>query len=281
MQLGAASKIVTPSVLEECRFSDESDTDRLKVAPSHILALQTIEGGTLTTLSHKLLQMMAAVLSAMGSAQATPPPPRGELPPLGKLIGQLRQDAALRARFSLDPRSVFEETGIDPTPYDLPDRLDENDVDRFLSNWTGARGPSAGSHPAAAVTRVSEDQSGSPHASGNEPKILASPSAPVAAIYGPLPGFPARQPTPASPPSPAPQSAEPHASSDEKMLPSLPAPVAPVYGPPPGLWNKLPEPVRPPPMTPQPSEPQTHRPMPFGPAHAPVYGPPPGHRTKP
>jgi hypothetical protein len=257
----------------------------------------------LTTLSHKLLQMMAAVLSAMGSAQATPPPPRGELPPLGKLIGQLRQDPALRARFSLDPRSVFEETGIDPTPYDLPDRLDENDVDRFLSNWTGARGPSAGSHPAAAVTRVSEDQSGSPHASGNEPKILASPSAPVAAIYGPppglrnklpepvrppspapvapvygpLPGFPARQPTPASPPQPA----EPHASSDEKMLPSLPAPVAPVYGPPPGLWNKLPEPVRPPPPTPQPSEPQTHRPMPFGPAHAPVYGPPPGHRTKP
>src|SRR3984885_1780313 len=129
---------------------------------------------------------MAAVLSAMGSAQATPP--RVELPPLAKLIGQLRKDAALRVRFSLDPRAVFEETGIDPTPYDLPERLDENDVDRFLSNWTGARGPSAGSHPAAAVTRVSEDQSGSPHASGNEPKILASPLAPVAALYRPLPG---------------------------------------------------------------------------------------------
>jgi hypothetical protein len=244
--------------LEECRFSDESDKDRLKVAPAHILALQTIEGGTLTTLSHKLLQMMATVLSAMGLAQATPPP-RGELPPLGKLIGQLRQDAALRARFSLDPRSVFEETGIDPTPYDLPDRLDGDDVDRFLSNWTGARGPSAGSYPAAAVTPVYDE---------------------------PLPGLPdflVRRPTgPVLPPSAEPRPSDRRAAGDEeKMLPSLPAPVAPVYGPPPGLWNKLPEPVRPPPPTPQPSEPQAHRPMPFGPAHAPVYGPPPGHRTKP
>jgi hypothetical protein len=234
----------------------------------------------LTTPSHKILQM-AAVLSAMGSAQATPPPPRGELPPLGKLIGQLRQDAALRARFSLDPRSVFEETGIDPTPYDLPDRLDENDVDRFFSNWTGAKGPSAGSHPAAAVTRVSEEQSGSPHASGDEPKILPSPSAPVAVIYGPPPGLRNKVPEIVSPPSPAPQPSEPHAAGDEEKIPPSPAPVAPVYGPPPGLRNKLPEPVRPPPPTPQPSEPQVHRPTPFGPVHAPVYGPPPGHRTKP
>ena len=47
----------------------------------------------MTTLSQKILQMMAAVLSALGSAQATPPP-RAERPPLGKLIGQLREDAA-------------------------------------------------------------------------------------------------------------------------------------------------------------------------------------------
>jgi hypothetical protein len=192
----------------------------------------------LVTPSHKILQM-AAVLSAMGSAQATPPP-RVELPTLGKLIGQLREDAVLRARFSLDPRSVFEETGIDPTPYDLPGRLDEDDVRRFLSNWTGAKGPSAGSRPAAAVTLVSEDQSGSPHASGDEPKILPSPAAPVAPVYGPPPGFQNRPPGPVSPPPPAPQPSDPHASGDEEKIPRspVPAPVAPVYGPPPGYRTK-------------------------------------------
>jgi hypothetical protein len=188
----------------------------------------------LTSPSHKILQM-AAVLSAMGSAQATPPP-RAGLPTLGKLIGQLREDAALRARFSLDPRSVFEETGIDPTPYDLPDRLGEDDVDRFLSNWTGARGPSAGSRPAAAVARVSEDQSGSPHASGDGENI--PPSAPVAPVYGPPPGLRNRLPEIVSPPSPAATPSDPHASGDEEKIPPSPAPVAPDYGAPPGFRTK-------------------------------------------
>jgi hypothetical protein len=233
----------------------------------YILAVQTIEGGTLTTPSHKILQM-AAVLSAMGSAQATPPP-HVELPPLTKLFGQLRKDAALRARFSLDPRSVFEETGIDPTPYDLPDRLDEDDVDRFLSNWTGARGPSAGSRATDAV----------------------------APVYGSLPGLPdflVRRPAePVLPPSEVPQPSDRRASGDEEeKMPRqvlAQAPVAPVYGPPPGLRNKLPEPVSPPTPAPEPREPQApgdtqrspHPSSSFGPAHAPVYGPPPGVRTKP
>lgn len=62
---------------------------RLKGAPC--MAVQIIEGGALTTLSQKILQMMAAVLSALGSAT---PPPRAERLPLGKLIGKLREDAA-------------------------------------------------------------------------------------------------------------------------------------------------------------------------------------------
>lgn len=193
--------------------------------------------------------MMAAVLSAMGLAQATPPP-RAERPPLGKLIGQLREDAALRARFSLNPRSVFEERGIDPAPYDLPDRLDGDDIDRFLSNWTGATGPAAGSRATDAVTRVSEDLT------EGLPEFLKRPASESA----------------------APQPSDPRASGGEEKMPQqvpVPAPVAPVYGPPPGLRNKLPEPVSPPSPDPQ------RGPAPFGPAHAPVYGPPPGHRTKP
>jgi hypothetical protein len=219
----------------------------------------------LTTLSHKILQMIAAVLSAMGSAQATPP--GAERPPLGKLIGQLRKDAELRARFSLNPRSVFEERGIDPIPYDLPDRLDRDDVDRFLSNWTGARGPAAGSRAPDAVTPVYDE---------------------------PLPGLPdflVRRPAePVLPPSAEPQPSDRRAAGDEEKMPlPQPAPVAPVYGPPPGLRNKLPEPVVPPTPAPEPREPQApgdaqrspHQPSSFGPTHAPVYGPPPGFRTKP
>jgi hypothetical protein len=137
----------------------------------------------MTTASDKLFQM----------------PPRPELPPLGKLISQLREDAALRARFSLDPRSVFEEKGIDPTPYDLPDRFDGDDVDRFLSNWTGARGPTAGSRATDAapvneqlekpVSQLSTATPGDPRASGDKEKLPQPPTpAPVAPVYGPPPG---------------------------------------------------------------------------------------------
>ena len=219
----------------------------------------------MTTPSHKLLQMIAAALSAMGLAQATPL--RAERPPLGKLIGQLREDAALRARFSLNPRSVFEERGIDPTPYDLPDRLDGDDVDRFLSDWTGARGPAAGSRATDAVTPVYDE---------------------------PMPGLPdflVRRPAePVLPPSTEPRPIDRRvAGNEEKGPPVIRSVVAPVYGPPPGLRNKLPEPVSPPSPPPQPGEPQApgdtprspHRSSSFGPAHSLIYGPPPGVRTKP
>jgi hypothetical protein len=236
----------------------------------------------LTTLSRKILQMMATMLSAMGLAQATPPL-RAERPPLGKLIGQLREDAALRARFSLNPRSVLEERGIDPAPYDLPDRLGGDDVDRFLSNWTGARGPAAGSRAADAVTLVSEDLL-------DLPKFLkrSALELPTAA-----PGDPqASGDVERIAPSAAPQRSDRRASGDEEKMPQQvpePAPVTPVYGPPPGLRNRLHEPVSPPSPAPQPSEPQapsdTHRPphrsSSFGPAHTLIYGPPPGFRTKP
>jgi hypothetical protein len=222
----------------------------------------------LTTPSHKILQMMAAVLSAMGLAQATPL--RAERPPLSKLIGQLRQDAAFRARFSLNPRSVFEERGIDPTPYDLPDRLDGDDIDRFLSNWTGASGPAAGLRATDAVTLMSEARLESlPVLANAHPEKLASESPaaslgdlqasrgaakiapsspPVAPVYEPLPGLPdflVRKPAgPALPPSAGSQPSDRRASGDEEKMPQqVPAPVAPVYGPPPGLRNNPPDPV--------------------------------------
>jgi hypothetical protein len=191
----------------------------------------------LVTPPHKILQI-ATVLSAVGSAQGSVQAAQApvELPTLGKLIGQLRQDATLRARFSLDPRSVLVETGIDPNQYNLPDRLDENEVHRFLDNWAGARGPAAGSLSASAVTS-SGDRSGSlltqanehleklasqaapttsknPNASGEEEKIPVTKPPPTP-VYGPPAGFPPKPPEPVAPPSPAPPGV--------------------IYGPPPGL----------------------------------------------
>jgi hypothetical protein len=191
----------------------------------------------LPTPSHKLLQMMAAVLSALGSAQATTPP-RTDRPPLGKLIGQLREDSALRARFSLNPRSIFEEGGFDPTPYDLPDQLNGDDIDRFLNNWTGARGPAAGSRAADAVTLVSEDRSQRLPVPANEHPEKPASESPAAA---PIDPHAAGGPETMQPP-PAPQPGELQAPSDTQRSPNRspslgPAPT-PIYGPPPGFRTK-------------------------------------------
>ena len=62
---------------------------------------------------------------------------------MSAFIVRLRQDAALRARFSQDPRAVLREHGIDPAPFNLPDRLDEAQLERLLGDWT-RRGAGSG-----------------------------------------------------------------------------------------------------------------------------------------
>ena len=173
----------------------------------------------------KIFQM-AAVVSAMGSVHAAPPP-RAELPPVAKLIGQLRKDAALRARFCLDPRSVFEATGIDATAYNLPDRMDEDDVRRFLNDWTEAiEGQATGFHRAAATSLRSRLPTVA------DAYLVASESPTPAPPDAPPPGKP---PNAAVSPSPTPQPNEPGVPGETPRPPPVQPPLpTPVYGPPPG-----------------------------------------------
>jgi hypothetical protein len=84
---------------------------------------------------------------------------------LSAFVARVRQDAALRARFAQNPRSVMRELGIDATPYDLSDRLTDAQLDRFLADW-----------------------SRDPGASTPRPEPKPAPPTPTP-VYGPPPGF--------------------------------------------------------------------------------------------
>ena len=85
---------------------------------------------------------------------------------LSAFVARVRQDAALRARFAQNPRTVLREFGIDPTPYNLSDQLTDAQLDRFLADWSRDAGASTPPPVPGPVT----------------------PPAP-APVYGPPPGF--------------------------------------------------------------------------------------------
>jgi hypothetical protein len=95
------------------------------------------------------------------------------------LIARLRRDAALRGRFADNPRAILLEYGIDPTPYNLPDRISTAQMDRLLAQF--AQAPTSTEQP-------------------DPPKPQPRPPSPV---YGPPPG-PVPRP-PAGPPSAPPK----------------------------------------------------------------------------
>jgi hypothetical protein len=105
--------------------------------------------------------------AAISDAQQVRPdaPARSETLTVPAFFARVRQDAALRARFSRNPRAVLREHGIDPAPFDVPDRLNEAQLERLLSDWGGGSG---GSQAAPA------------------PQPAPSPTTPV---YGPPPGL--------------------------------------------------------------------------------------------
>jgi hypothetical protein len=75
-----------------------------------------------------------AIALASGSAFAQQPP--RERLTLTDFIARVRADAALRARFAENPRAVLNEYGIDPAPYNLPDRMSDERMDRLLDDLT-------------------------------------------------------------------------------------------------------------------------------------------------
>ena len=54
---------------------------------------------------------------------------------MSSFVALLRRDPELRTRFSQNPRDVLREYGIDPSPYNLPDRLTQEQMDRLLNDW--------------------------------------------------------------------------------------------------------------------------------------------------
>jgi hypothetical protein len=120
-----------------------------------------------------LIGMFAALQGTVvpsAAEQARPDaPPRSEASTMSAFIARLRQDAELRARFSQNPRAVMREHGIDPTPFNLPDRMDAAQVERLLSDLAGRAGP----------------ESSEPRRPDARPSIPAP-------VYGPPPGPPRR-----------------------------------------------------------------------------------------
>ena len=108
---------------------------------------------------------------------------------MSEFIARLRQDPALRAQFRRNSRAVLREAGIDPTPFNLPDQLDEQVLARLLANW--AAGASARPQPQLAQAST---QSPTPPAvvygppPGPPPSPPSDRAAPPVPVYGPPPG---------------------------------------------------------------------------------------------
>jgi hypothetical protein len=123
------------------------------------------------TLLKFLIGLLAALQGAPTGAEQSRPEAqsRPETLTISAFIVRLRQDAALRARFSQSPGAVLREHGIDPAPFNLPDRLDEAQLERLLADWT-RRGAGSGE---------------------GSPPVLQPPAPPnnvPAPVYGPPPG---------------------------------------------------------------------------------------------
>jgi hypothetical protein len=136
-----------------------------------------LEGLAVTLTARALLKSIAGAFAMIfGGAGSSVARETRDAPTLSSLIARLRHDAALRDRFADNPRAVLLDYGIDPTPYDLPDRISPAQMDRLLARF--AQAPPA-----------SEPQT--------PPKQL-QPRPPVP-VYGPPPG---PRPNPPSPPAP-------------------------------------------------------------------------------
>jgi hypothetical protein len=129
---------------------------------------------TVRALLKSIVGAFAMVFGAAGSSVA------GETRSVltfSNLIARLRRDAALRGRFADNPRAILLENGIDPTPYNLPDRISAAQMDRLLAQF--AQAPTSTQQP-------------------DPPKPQPRPPS---VIYGP-PAGPRPSPPPAPPPAP-------------------------------------------------------------------------------
>lgn len=133
-----------------------------------------------------VFKLIAGFFAALQGVSASAEPARAaivagsEKLTMSEFIARLRQDPALRAQFRQNSRAVLREAGIDPSPFNLPDQLDEKVLARLLANWAA---------DASARTQLAQASTQSP--------------TPPAVVYGPPPGPPPSPPSDrAAPPVP-------------------------------------------------------------------------------
>jgi hypothetical protein len=149
------------------------------------------------TLLKLVVGLFAALQAAVTPTSAEQSRPdvqsRGERLTMSGFILRLKQDAALRLRFSQNPRAVLHEHGIDPAPFNVPDRLDDAQIEQLLSDWMRSR------------ARLAE-------AAPPPPPPPRDTNVPVP-VYGPPPGVksppPPRRDPPRDPPPPQPPPRQP------------------------------------------------------------------------
>ena len=115
------------------------------------------------------LQSIAALAVAVAGGRAVAQQPRERLT-LSSFIARARTDAELRARFAANPRAALADHGIDSVPYNLPDRVSAEQMDRLLDD----------------LSRVAAAPPVNP---GPAPTPAPVYGPPAAAVYGPPPGM--------------------------------------------------------------------------------------------
>jgi hypothetical protein len=105
---------------------------------------------------------------------------------MAALIAKLRSDLLLRGRFLENPGGVMREQGIDPTPFRLPERLTQEQLDRLLADWSRQAGPQQAPKPT----------------SPQGPTPASPQPQPPAVVYGPPAGPPRTQTPQPRPPAP-------------------------------------------------------------------------------
>ena len=128
---------------------------------------------------HAFFKSIIGFFAVLQGASASSSAPRAEIVSrsetltMSAFITQLRQNAALRARFARNPRGVLREHGIDPTPFNLADRLDPAQLERLLADW-----------PVGADSRLNVAQR-----SSQPPEPAPQPPPAPVPVYGPPPGL--------------------------------------------------------------------------------------------
>jgi len=152
-----------------------------------------------------LLRLIAGSVAALlGRSTISVAQERSASGAMAALIARLRSDSSLRARFLENPGALMREQGIDPTPFRLPERVTQAQLDHLLADWSRTAGSQA---PAPGLAQAG----------------------PPAVVYGPPPGPPRTQQPQPLPPAPVygPPPSPPRTEGQQ------PNPPAPVYGPPP------------------------------------------------